>query len=131
MEPKHEVDRCSRAAGRPQAVVLFSFMAVVAAALILLVLPQMAGAADKDQPRFKRIPLQFIAALGDPKATSGNNAQAWGLWRVDPGPRGVRLSNYDKLQAAGGVAPAKWQFDSKAWWLEENGLIMESPEFAV
>jgi hypothetical protein len=93
--------------------------------------PQPAGAVDEAQLRFKRIPLQFIAALGDPKATSGDNAQAWGLWRVDPGPRGVRLDGYEKLQAAGGIAPAKWQFDKTDWWLEENGLIMERPEFPV
>ena len=55
--------------------------------------------------KFNRIPLQYIAALGDADATSGNNAQAWGLWPVDPGPRGVRLNNYDRLQKAGGVAP--------------------------
>lgn len=137
MGPKHEIDmrgRPARAANRSSLklfAVVFTLLAVVTAALVLLALPHAAGAAEKNEPRFKRIPLQFIAALGDPKATSGNNAQAWGLWRVDPGPRGVRLSNYDKLQAAGGVAPAKWQFDSKAWWLEENGLIMESPEFAL
>lgn len=135
MGPKFDMRaRPARAANRRSLrlfAVVFTVLAVVSAAFALLALSPVAGAADKDQPRFKRIPLQFIAALGDPKATSGNNAQAWGLWRVDPGPRGVRLSNYDKLQAAGGVAPAKWQFDSQAWWLEENGLIMESPEFAV
>ena len=55
----------------------------------------------------------------------------WGLWRLDPGPRGVRLANYEKLKAAGGVAPAQWKFDSTDWWLEENGLIMEPPDFSV
>jgi hypothetical protein len=42
-------------------------------------------------------------ALGDPKASSGHSAEAWGIWRVDPGPRGVRLHNYDKLAANGGA----------------------------
>ncbi len=42
---------------------------------------------------FKPVPLQYIAALGDPKAMSGMGAQTWGLWRVDPGPRGVRLKD--------------------------------------
>ena len=33
---------------------------------------------------------------GDPNANSGAGAENWGLWRKDPGPRGVRLYNYDK-----------------------------------
>jgi hypothetical protein len=81
-----------------------------------------------DEMSFKRIPVQFIAALGEPDATSGSGAQAWGLWPVDPGPRGVRLRDYDRLQQAGGVAPAGWRFDNTDWWLEENGLIMEQPD---
>ena len=80
---------------------------------------------------FKPVPLQYIAALGDPKATSGANAQSWGLWRVDPGPRGVRLKDFEQLQASGGAAPAQWIFDSKDWWLEENGLMMEKPDFPL
>ena len=88
-------------------------------------------AASDGQTKFKRIPTQFIAALGDPGATSGSGAQSWGLWRVDPGPRGVWLKSYEKLEAAGGLAPAEWQFDNTDWWLEENGLIMEKPDFPV
>ena len=80
---------------------------------------------------FRLVRTQFIAALGDPDATSGTNAHAWGLWRLDPGPRGVRLNRFDQLIATGGVAPADWQFDAEAWWLEENGLIMEPPEFPL
>jgi hypothetical protein len=80
---------------------------------------------------FKRIPTQFIAALGDPGATSGSSAQSWGLWRVDPGPRGVKLDNYEQLKAARGVAPAQWTFDTADWWLEEHGLIMEKPDVPV
>ncbi len=90
-----------------------------------------AHAPVEAEMKFKRIPTQFIAALGDPEATSGDNAQSWGLWRVDPGPRGVWLNSYEDLQAAGGVAPAKWAFDESDWWLEENGLIMEKPDFPV
>jgi len=90
-----------------------------------------AFAAGDEHPIFKRIMTQYIAALGDPQATSGNNAQDWGLWRVDPGPRGVRLKHYEQLQEAGGMAPAQWLFDSSDWWLEENGLIMEPPEFGM
>lgn len=92
---------------------------------------QSAWATEDGQITFKRIPTQFIAALGDPGANSGSGAETWGLWREDPGPRGVRLKHYDQLQAAGGVAPARWQFDSGDWWLEENGLIMEKPDFPL
>ncbi len=80
---------------------------------------------------FKRIPTQFIAALADPGATSGTGAQTWGLWRIDPGPRGVPIENYAQLQAARGVAPARWTFDTADWWLDEHGLIMEKPDFPL
>src|SRR5215468_9464605 len=60
---------------------------------------------------FTPIPTQYIAALGDPGATSGTGAEAWGLWRVDPGPRGVELTDYETLAAQGGIAPAQWSFD--------------------
>lgn len=99
--------------------------------VVLIVLLQSVQAAPGGQMNFQRIPLQFIAALGAPEATSGNNAQEWGVWPVDPGPRGVRLNRFDRLQQAGGVAPAGWQFDTTDWWLEENGLIMEQPEFPL
>ena len=80
---------------------------------------------------YPSIPTQYIAALGDPGSTSGTGAEAWGLWAVDPGPRGVRLSKYETLKAAGGVAPARWTFNGSDWWLEEHGLIMEQPSFPV
>src|SRR5262245_40119423 len=82
-----------------------------------------------DPLKFRRISPQYIAALADPTAKSGNYAESWGLWRLDPGPRGVRLDGYARLKAAGDIAPARWKFDSAAWWLEEHGLIMEKPEF--
>ncbi len=80
---------------------------------------------------FKSIPTQYLAALAEPGANSGNNAQSWGLWRIDPGPRGVPVGDYDNLAAHGGVAPAQWTFNGGDWWLEENGRIMEAPEFPV
>jgi hypothetical protein len=80
---------------------------------------------------FKPIPTQFLAALGEPSAKSGTGAETWGLWTVDPGPRGVRLDKYNELLAAGGVAPAQWKFDPQDWWLEEHGLIMEPPTPSV
>ena len=94
--------------------------------------------------------IRFIAALGDPKSSSGSGAGQWGLWRDDPGPRGVFLKDYDRrLGANDNVAPAGminmtcmmcidkytynnltcpsvlsgWKFDPKDWWVEEHGLI--------
>lgn len=77
--------------------------------------------------KLTRLPKMFIAALADPSAKSGTGAEEWGLWVRDPGPPGVRLGDFPKLQSEGGVAPAGWKFDSKDWWLEEHGLIMEQP----
>ena len=88
-------------------------------------------ASDTDLLKFRRIEPQYIAALGDPNATSGSGAQSWGLWDQDPGPRGCKLDRYDQLKAAGGVAPAQWKFDAADWWLEEHGLIMEKPTFPL
>ena len=87
-----------------------------------------AVAEESTAPKFQRVQTQFIAALGDPGASSGRGAETWGLWREDPGPRGVRLrGGYDKLVGAAGRAPAGWKFDDSDWWLEEHGLIMEAP----
>ena len=83
---------------------------------------------------FTRIsPIQFIAALGDPKSNSGTNAQEWGLWTLDPGPRGVWLKSYEKeiLNSPNMKAPAGWTFNPNDWWLEEHGLIMEAPKFPM
>ncbi len=88
-------------------------------------------AAGGEQTKVRRISTQFIAALGDPSATSGSGAQSWGLWPLDPGPRGVELNRYQRLKDAGGVAPARWKFDGTDWWLEEHGLIMEQPTFPL
>src|SRR5919112_1599864 len=87
--------------------------------------------AGGGQTQFQRISRQFIAALGDPRATSGSGAQWWGLWPLDPGPRGVELNSYKSLNDAGGIAPARWKFDGTDWWLEEHGLIMEQPTFPL
>jgi hypothetical protein len=103
----------------------------IASVGLLLALAVPVRAAGADTTAFVRVAPQYIAALGDPGATSGSNAQTWGLWRVDPGPRGVPLYLYDRLMQVGGVAPANWKFDSKDWWLEEHGLIMEKPTFPL
>jgi len=99
---------------------------------LALLLTAAAGCSRREVPtRFKPVPTQFIAALAEPSAKSGTGAQSWGVWRLDPGPRGVRLDSYERLKSAGGVAPAQWKFDSSDWWLEEHGLIMEKPEFPL
>lgn len=81
--------------------------------------------------KIKSVPTQYIAALGDSTAKSGDSAETWGLWPIDPGPRGVMLNNYANLKASNNRAPAKWKFDDAKWWLEEHGLIMEQPIFAI
>lgn len=106
-----------------------TFLAILTLILSLSAQPTLAG--DADRTLFKRIPTQFIAALGDPEATSGDGAEHWGLWPLDPGPRGVRLESFDLMLADGGVPPARWHFDTNDWWLEENGMIMEQPEFPL
>ena len=98
-------------------------------ALALLIVPHVSTASAETV--FTRVPTQFIAALGDPMAHSGTGADHWGLWRQDPGPRGVRLASYQSLKAADGIAPAQWRFDTADWWLEEHGLIMEKPNGPV
>jgi hypothetical protein len=74
-------------------------------------------------------PIHFIAAVGDPSASTGTDATAqWGIWRVDPGPRGVPLASYPALSKAGHRAKAGWLFDVKDFWIEEHGRLMEPPE---
>ena len=93
-------------------------------------LQQPVHASGVDLSKFRRIEPQFIAALGDPKATSGSGAQSWGFWDKDPGPRACKLDHYPELKKTG-VAPAQWKFDAADWWLEEHGLIMEKPSFPL
>ena len=99
-----------------------------AIAAMIWLMPAFSASAEV---KFKPIPTQFVAALGAPNAGQGDNAEHWGLWREDPGPRGVRLRNLAALEANGGIAPAQWKFDPQDWWLEEHGLIMEQPEFSL
>lgn len=81
---------------------------------------------------FKPCKTMYIAALGDPQASSGMGAEEWGLWRVDPGPPGVYLKDFsEQLEKTGGVAPAGWQLDEDDWWVEEYGRIMDKPEFPI
>jgi len=127
----------TRKEGGSSARSTFSLLILVLFLLGLFVLPSFnlsrsqSHAAGGGQTKFQRISTQFIAALGDPGATSGSGAQSWGLWPLDPGPRGVELNRYQRLKDAGGVAPARWKFDGTDWWLEEHGLIMEQPTFPL
>ena len=100
---------------------------VATLALTFALLPALAQA----EPTFVPGETQYIAALGAPTATSGTDAETWGFWSVDPGPRGVWSTDYADLLATGGQAPAGWQFDPASWWLEEHGLLMESPSFPL
>ena len=139
MYREHEFDECGQPKARGsgsgglsrRSFLVAGTAAAAQAALSPAALAQPALVAGEIQTKFRRIRTQFIAALSDPDAKSGSNAQLWGLWRQDPGPRGVRLDGYERLMAADGVAPAQWKFDSTDWWLEEHGLIMEKPDFPV
>src|SRR6516164_6676769 len=86
-------------------------------------------ASSVDFSKFRRIEPQYIAALGEPGATSGSGAQSWGLWSQDPGPRGCKLDRYDQLRAAGGGARSRGKFAAADWWLEKHALILEKPPF--
>lgn len=96
-----------------------------------------AASGEMQATEYKRVnPIQFIAANVDPTSgnsqlSSGTGADSWGIWRVDPGPRGVQLRDYPRLEKNGGIAPARWEFDQSNWWLEEHGLIMEAPDFPL
>ena len=79
-------------------------------------------------PGFVRVsPTRFVAALGSPTAQQGTNAQEWGMWRQDPGPRGVFLQNYETdLVQRNNVAPiGGWTFNPQDWWIEEHGTCMK------
>ncbi|HEX5093806.1 MAG TPA: hypothetical protein VFV84_14050, partial [Burkholderiales bacterium] len=102
-----------------------------AGTVLAMLLAVAAGAADGGPVKFREVDPQFIAALGAPGAASGTGAQKWGLWPLDPGMSGVELGDFGRLQAAGGLAPARWTFDAGDWWLEENGRIMEQPRFPL
>ncbi len=100
-------------------------VSLLAVSFLATVLPAQAEAT------FEPIATQYIAALGDAQATSGQDAQTWGLWAIDPGPRGIAIGDYADLVAHAYIAPAGWTFDPNAWWLEEHGLIMEAPIFPL
>lgn len=98
----------------------------------LLATTQLLFASYFAPPGFKRVPMKFIAATGDPKSKEGTNANEWGLWGDDPGPRGVYLKDYDDLVGeSNGYGPDGWVFTKNDWWLEEHGIIMPAPDFPM
>lgn len=100
---------------------------VILTGALASLLPAVLRAADKFEPG----PTQYIAALGATTATSGNDAETWGFWEVDPGPRGVYLRDYPALAANANVAPDGWTLDPAGWWVEEYGRLMEAPVFPM
>ena len=109
--PRGATSGCMRS--RPR---LISRACLATALLVTIgVVTHAVHAAGEGQTKFRRISTQYIAALGDPGATSGTGAQLWGLWPLDPGPRGVKLNRYQSLKDAGGIAPARWKFDETDW----------------
>ena len=121
--PRGAVSACTRSTQRLICRACLVTMLLVTIAVVA----QAVHAAGGGETKFRRISTQYIAALGNPGATSGSGAQLWGLWPLDPGPRGVKLNRYQSLKDADGIAPARWKFDETDWWLEEHGLIMEQP----
>jgi len=82
-----------------------------------------------------RVPTQFIAALGDPAAsTSPSGAEEWGIWRIDPGPRGIYVKDFQSnpsLASSNKRMPAGWKYTSEEFWIEEYGRVMENPDFPL
>lgn len=106
---------------------LKSFLVGAAANSVTALNPKVLADEGETKMTFARYPqLRFIAALGNPKASSGTEARTWGLWRDDPGPRGVYLRDYDR-KFKDGIAPGGWTLDRDSVWIEEHGLVMPSP----
>lgn len=86
-------------------------------------------------PGMHSVPTQFIAALGDPKSSSSpSGAEEWGIWRIDPGPRGVYVRDFQAdpgLGSANNRMPAGWTYDADEFWIEEYGRVMEKPDFPL
>jgi len=77
-------------------------------------------------------PLQFIAALGDPQSKEGKGAEKWGIWERDPGPRGIPFEQFAQFVDGGNKeAEAGWPIDTEEFWLEEDGVWIETPRYDV
>ena len=49
----------------------------------------------------------------------------WGIWREDPGPRGVHITDWSLLEMMGGLAPSGWTFDSKVTMILVIMMMMD------
>ncbi|MFT5258815.1 MAG: hypothetical protein ACI9J2_001136 [Saprospiraceae bacterium] len=77
--------------------------------------------AEEEKLIFKRTPVHYIAALGNPMSSEGIGAETWGIWRKDPGL--LNTNNEDLVE--------DWDFDKSDWWIGENGAVMEPPSFPL
>ena len=41
------------------------------------------------------------------------------------------VQDFELVKTMNGFTPSGWTFDKNDWWLEENGLIMEKPDFPI
>ena len=48
----------------------------------------------------------------------------WGIWREDPGPRGVHITDWSLLEMMGGLAPSGWTFDSEVMMMMMMTLVI-------
>ena len=119
-----------------------SGLALASLAVGAAISPEKASAVEVEQPvvstrRIQPMPKQYIAVLLDKKntadATHGVAADQWGLWTVDPGPRGVLLqdSRAKRELAETQRGPYGWSYNPNDWWLEEHGILMERPKFPM
>ncbi|MEM7426597.1 MAG: hypothetical protein AAF441_10905 [Pseudomonadota bacterium] len=106
-------------------------MALCAASLLLTAGAAQAAGGTVKHYTFKQVPTMFIASFGEAHERAGDGAETWGIWAKDPGPRGVWLGKFGAFVKQGGVASARWKFDTTDWWVDENGLLMEKPLFPV
>jgi hypothetical protein len=73
--------------------------------------------------------LEYVAALAPSPKDSSGSGETWGLWTIDPGPRGVSSQAYSSLSS--NIMPAGWTLDPNDFWIEEHGLLMETPSFPL
>eukprot|EP00978_Attheya_sp_CCMP212_P012296 scaffold30530_cov43-Attheya_sp.AAC.3 len=76
--------------------------------------------------------IEYVAALAPSPKDSSGFGETWGLWTMDPGPRGVSSQTYSSLSSNNNnIMPAGWKLDPNDFWIEEHGLLMETPSFPL
>ena len=88
-------------------------------------------ASSADLSKFRPIDPQFIAALGDPGATSGNDAQSWGLWGPGPGPARLQTGPLQTIEGGRGGGASTVEIRRCGLVARGTGLIMEKPAFSL